>query len=122
MNATTSLLTDRESGATDNSHPLRQSLCWTLAGFSVGVVSASAYLLLGGQYFWDVPRWAFIAFRPGFFVGYAAYDWVLSQETSKVVGVLAVGLAYAAPAVLARFEWFALKLRLQSAALTQDPE
>lgn len=81
------------------------------AGFAIGITLASAYLLLGGRYFLSIPRWAFIAFRPGFFMGYTAYDLGLSENISKAVGVFGVGLAYAALAVLVRFAWFALKLR-----------
>jgi len=99
-----------------------RGLLTAAVGFALGITLASAYLLLGGRYFLSIPRWAFIAFRPGFFVGHTAYDWGLSQNTSKVVGVVAVGLAYAALAVLARFAWFALELRRQSAAMTPDPE
>jgi len=92
------------------------------AGFALGIALASAYLLLGGAYFLSIPRWAFIAFRPGFFVGYTAHDSGLSVAASKAVGVFAVGLAYAALAVLARFAWFALKFRRQSAALRKNSE
>lgn len=100
-----------------------KNIPWTpLAGFGIGTVSAAAYLLLGGAYFLSVPLWAFIVFRPGFFVGYAAYDSGLNQNLSKTVGVVAVGLAYAAFAALARFAWFAFRLRRQSAALRPNPE
>jgi hypothetical protein len=92
------------------------------AGFALGITLASAYLLLDGRYFLSIPRWAHIVFYPGFFVGYTTYDLGLSQNISIAVGVFAVGLAYAALAVLVRFAWFALKLRRQSAALRKNSE
>jgi hypothetical protein len=113
---------DQPDSAISGSHPLRQTLCWALAGFGVGVVSASAYLLLGGEYFLFIPRWAEIVFYPGFLAGNTAYKWRLSQEACKVVGVLAVGLAYATLAALARFVWSAFKHRRLSAALSQNSE
>jgi len=119
MKPSTSLSAARESAGTDGSHPLRQSLCWTVVGFGVGVVSATAYLLLGGKYFLFIPRWASIVFYPGFFVGNAVYDWGLSEEAAKVVGVIAVGLAYGLLAGLARLVWFTLKRRRQSAAVAE---
>ena len=102
--------------------PRRGVFPWALTGFGVGVVSATAYLLLGGKYFVFIPRWANVVFYPGFLVGNAAYKWGLGQEASKVVGVLAVGFAYAALSVLARFAWYALKHRRQSATPRQSPE
>ena len=93
-----------------------------MTGFGVGVISGTAYLLLDGEYFWSIPRSAYIAFYPGFLVGNAAYKWGLSQEASKVVGVLAVGLAYAAVAALTRRVWFALKHRRKSPTPGQSPE
>lgn len=122
MKTAASIPTARESAGTNGRRPLRRTLCWALAGFGLGVVSASVYLLLGGEYFLFIPRWAYIVFYPGFFVGNAAYDWGLSQNTSKAVGVVAVGLAYATLAALARFAWFALKLRRQSAAVRQNSQ
>jgi hypothetical protein len=119
MKPSTSLPAAREFAGTEGSHPLRQSLCWTLAGFGVGVVSATAYLLLGGKYFLFIPRWACIVFYPGFTVGNAVYDWGLSQEAAKVVGVIAVGLAYGLLAWLARLVWFMLKRHRQSAAVAE---
>ena len=97
-------------------------LLTSAVGFALGITLASAYLLLGGNYFLFIPRWAVILFYPCFLVGNAAYRWGLSQEASKVVGVLVVGFACAALVVLARFAWFALELRRQSAAMTPDPE
>ncbi|HOY59859.1 MAG TPA: hypothetical protein PK640_17215 [Verrucomicrobiota bacterium] len=100
--------------------PRRGVLRWALAGFGLGAVSATAYLLLGGEYFLFIPRWAEIVFYPGFLAGNAAYKWRLSQEASKVVGVLAVGLVYAALAALVRVAWSAVKHRRASAALNQN--
>ena len=72
------------------------SLCRAaLAGFAVGVFSAAAYLLLGGEYLLEVPRWARIVFYPGFVAGDQAYQWVQQETIAKVVGVLTVGLTYA---------------------------
>lgn len=56
MKPTTCLPTAHGPVGANGSHPLRQTLCWTLAGFGLIVVSASAYLLLGGRYLWDVSR------------------------------------------------------------------
>lgn len=95
---------------------------WALAGFGLGVVAASAYLLLGGEYFVFIPRWAEIVFYPGFLVGFKVNDWGLSEQSSKVVGVLALGLAYAAAVVFVRLAWFAIKHRRQSAAAKQISE
>jgi hypothetical protein len=122
MKPTTSLPLARGSANTADSRPLRQNLCWALTGFGVGVVSASAYLLLDGEYFLFIPRSAYIVFYPGFFLGNAAYKWGLSQDASKVVGVLTVGVAYAALAILARFAWLALKHRRQSATMRKNSE
>jgi hypothetical protein len=41
-------------------------VCWALTGFGLGVVSAAVYLLLGGEYFWGIPRWVALVFYPGF--------------------------------------------------------
>jgi len=122
MKSTTSLPSARESAVTNRRRPLRQTLCWTLAGFGFGVVSAATYLLLGGDYLVFVPRWALIVFYPGFLAGLKANDWGLGEASCKVVGVLAVGLAYAALAALPRLLWFALKHHRQSAALRKDSE
>jgi hypothetical protein len=99
-----------------------QGLLTAVAGFSLGTTLASAYLVLGGAYFFSVPLWARIAFCPGFFVGQAVYDLGLSRNLAKTAGLIAVGLAYAALAVLVRFGWVALKLHRQSAALPHGRE
>jgi hypothetical protein len=122
MKPSTSLLTARESDGTSGRHPLCQTLCWALAGFGLGVVAASAYLLLGGEYFVFIPRWATIVFCPGFLVGFKVNEWGLNEQSSKVVGVFAVGLAYAVMVVFVRLAWLAVKHRRQSAALKQISE
>jgi hypothetical protein len=111
-----------ESAPATTGRPRRGVFRWALAGFGLGVVSATTYLSLGGEYFLFIPRWAEIVFCPGFLAGNTAYKWGLSQEACKVVGVLAVGFAYAALAALARFVRSALKLHRPSAALSQHSE
>ncbi len=106
--------TDAPAGATVGR--LRRGVVrWALAGFGVGVGSATAYLWLGGDTFWNVPRWATIVFYPGFTAGDQAYRWGLRKVGLVVVGVLAVGLAYAVLAALARCAWFAFQRRRESA-------
>ena len=61
-------------------------------------------------------------FYLGFLAGFQVYKWGLSQEASKVVGVLTVGVAYAALAALTRFAWLAFKHRRQSAAMRKNSE
>ena len=122
MKPTTSLPTARGDIENNGRRPLRQTLCWALAGFGLGVVAASAYLLLGGEYFVFIPRWAEIVFYPGFLVGFKVNDWGLSEQSSKVVGVFTLGLAYAAAVVFVRLAWFAIKHRRQSAAARQISE
>jgi len=80
-------------------------------GFGVGIVTASSYLILGGDYVFFIPRWAEIAFYPGFVAGYQAYGWGLSEDLCKIVGVLAVGFAYAAIALFVRWAWRAVRRR-----------
>ena len=92
---------------------------WALIGFGIGVGSVTAYLFLGGEYLWDIPHWASVVFFPGFLVGFKVNAWGLDKDVSEGVGVLAVGLAYAALAILARFAWLALEHRRRSAALRQ---
>lgn len=100
---------DAEPAGATVDRPRRGVLCWALAGFGFGAVSATAYLLLGGEYFLFIPRWAEVVFSPGFLAGNTAYKWGLSQEACKVVGVLAVGLAYALIPLLLRFVWGAAR-------------
>ena len=71
----------------------------------VGTLAATLYLLLGGDYFISVPRWASVAFYPGFVAGAKAYDWGLRVPLARVVGVMAVGVAYGALAGLACIAW-----------------
>ena len=92
---------------------------WALIGFGIGVGSATAYLFLGGEYLWDIPHWASVVFFPGFLVGFKVKEWGLDKDVCEVVGVLAVGLAYAAVAALARLVWSATKRRRRSTALRQ---
>jgi hypothetical protein len=105
MKPTTSLPTAREFAGTDGSRPVRQTLCWTLAGVGLGVVAACAYLFLGGEYLFSIPRRDAIVFYPGFLAGFKVAEWGLSVTASKAVGVLAVGLAYALIPLLLRFVW-----------------
>jgi hypothetical protein len=120
MKNTTGLPTTGDPAGITGSGPFRQILCWALAGFGLGVVSGAAYLLQDGDYAFDIPRWAEIVFYPGFQAGKTAYTWRWDLEVCKVVGVLAVGFAYATVAVLIRFAWLAVKHRCQSAATRQD--
>ena len=122
MKATTPMQRDGAPAEATVGRPRRGVVRWASAGFGVGVVSATTYLLQGGDYFLFIPRWAEIVFYPGFRAGTAAYDLGLRQGAAKVVGVLAVGLAYAALAALAWFVWSALKHRRLSAALGQNSE
>ena len=96
-------------------------VCWALTGFGVGVSSVTAWILLDGSILFT-PRWASVVFFPGFLAGFKVNGWGLGELASAVVGVLAVGLAYAALAILARFTWFALQRRRRSAALKQISE
>jgi hypothetical protein len=72
-----------------------------LCGYCLGVAAASSYLLLGGEYFWSIPLWAHICFFPGFVAGVYAAELGLGVGASKVLGVLAVGVTYAALFALA---------------------
>jgi len=109
-----------ESAGATTGRPRHGVVCWALTGFGLGVVSAATYLLLGGEYFFSIPRWAAVAFFPGFLAGFKVNEWGLDKDASKVVGVLAVGLAYAALAALARPAWSALKRRLLTGQTLTD--
>ena len=100
MRATSSMHRVEEPAGATVGRPRRGVCRWALAGFGFGVVAASAYLLLDGEYLWSVPLWARIVFFPGFQAGYQVREWGLSEPLSKVVGVLEVGLAYASIGVL----------------------
>ena len=76
-----------------------------LVGFGLGVVAGSAYLLLGGEYIFDVPRWAVISFYPGFVAGFKVYDLVHLEWLAKVVGVITVGASYAILSLLVSWVW-----------------
>ena len=102
--------------------PRRGVVSSALIGFAIGVGIATAYLSLGFAYLLDIPLWASVVFFPGFLVGFKVNAWGLSKDVSEVVGVLAVGLAYAALAILARFAWLALKHRRRSTALRRISE
>lgn len=81
-----------------------------LIGFAVGVLSGAAYLLLGGEYFFNISRWSRVVFYPGFLVGeHAYYHWHLGVQAAKSIGILAVALAYALMAVVFRSFWLAVK-------------
>lgn len=95
---------------------------WASAGFGLGVSAGAAYLVLGGEYIWNIPRWANVVFYPGFQAGFQVNHWGLSNEASKVVGVLVVGLAYAVLAALLGLLWFALNHRRQADALPQNSD
>lgn len=72
-----------------------------LGGFVIGVSGAAAYLFSGGEYLFNVPLWARVVFYPGFLAGYwAAENLHFGIDASKVIGIIAVGLAYAAIAAL----------------------
>jgi hypothetical protein len=92
-----------------------------LFGFAAGVIGSAAYLLLGGEYLWRVPLWATVVFYPGFVVGNWAYDHChVSVLVAQVIGVLAVGLAYALMAALARWIWLAVSRRRNKSVQNDD--
>ena len=122
MKSTTPMQKVNEPAGASAGRPRRAVLRWALAGFGLGVVAASAYLLLGGEYFVFIPRWAEIVFYPGFLVGFKVNEWGLSEQSSKVVGVLALGVAYAAAVVFVRLAWLTVKHRRQSAVVQQISE
>ena len=92
-----------------------------LMGFAAGVVGGAGYLFLGGEYVFNVPRWASIVFYPGFFAGLLTINhWHVGQLVALVIGVLAVGLAYALLAALARGIWLAVGRRRNQPVQTHD--
>ena len=98
--------------ANTNKSSARKIWLAALLGFGAGVLGGAAYLLLDGEYLFNIPLWSRVLFYPGFFAGEQAYSsWHLSAEASKVIGVLAVGLAYALIAALARWIWITVKRR-----------
>jgi hypothetical protein len=101
-----------KSASTNKSSSAGKIWFASLLGFLVGVLGDTAYLLLGGIYFFNVPLWSSIVFYPGFITGYRAYDdWHLGEGAAKVIGVLVVGLAYALIAALARWIWITVRRR-----------
>lgn len=102
--------------------PPRQGPRWILAGFGLGSLGASAYLLLGGEYIFKITLWARLAFLPGFFAGYKLHDVGLSITLSQVVGVLAVASAYAVLGGLAWIVWYALRKHRQTATPREDDD
>jgi len=85
-------------------------VCWSaLAGFILGALSGTTYLLCDGDYFFSVPRWAAVVFYPGFVAGFQAYGWGLGEPAAKIVGIAAVGLMYALIAAVLDFTWLALR-------------
>ena len=110
--------------------PMKPSACkkssarkiWlpALPGFVVGVLGGASYLLLGGEYLFNIPLWASIAFYPGFVVGNRAYAFLhLGVAACKVIGVLAVGLAYALTSMLAHCVWISVARRQNKPAATR---
>ena len=105
--------TEFEQPANSASDGIGQTKCrriWSTAaaGFGLGITAATMYLLLGGEYVWNIPRVPLVAFYPGFVAGRLVYDWGDRVGPAKVAGVLAVGLTYAVVAAVARFAWLAL--------------
>ena len=87
---------------------VRKTWFAALIGFVAGVLGGTVYLLLGGEYLFNIPLWSRVVFSPGFFAGERAYSsWHLRADASKIAGMLAVGLAYALIAALARWIWIA---------------
>jgi hypothetical protein len=82
-------------------------------GFAIGSLAGSAYLLLGGEYLFTVPRWAEITFYPGFLAGFKAYDLVHSQSLAQVIGVTAVGASYGLIGIVCQKLWFRLRRKLR---------
>ena len=116
MKPTPLISTVRNAAGTNRHHLRCPKLSWPLAGLTGGVAGASADLLLGGEYLWDIPRWAMIVFLPGFLAGNEFCKWGVSREASKMVGVLYLGPSYAALAGLARLGWCAFHYRRRAAA------
>jgi hypothetical protein len=89
----------------------RGTLIAAVAGFVLGAAAGAGYLLLGGGYFLSIPTWAWVCFFPGFEAGNYAFAHGLGEAGSKVMGVLAVAVVYAALFALARVLWTALRPR-----------
>lgn len=80
-----------------------------IIGMGVGVLAGSAYLLSGGEYIVNIPRWASVVFFTGFAAGNQAANSGMGEGAAKIVGVAAVGLTYAAIAVLIYLVWHLVK-------------
>ena len=83
----------------------RESMRWAIGGFVLGTLGPTLYPLSGGDYFFSVPKWASLAFLPGFLAGFKAYDLGLREPLARVVGVVAVGIAYSALGWVACIAW-----------------
>ena len=99
-----------ESGSPGKPGPtVRKSGKYWLAatiGFGIGILVGSTYLLAGGEYVFNVPRWASLLFFTGFTVGNKAYyELGMPELAAKMIGVAAVGLTYALIAVLVCLPW-----------------
>jgi hypothetical protein len=70
---------DEPAGATAGC-PRRGAVRWALTGFGVGVVSATAYLLLGVQHFRGSSLWAEIVFYPSVLAGLKVSVWGSEQS------------------------------------------
>jgi hypothetical protein len=97
--------------AKQNGSALKAGKLWLAAviGMAIGMVAAGGYLLLGGEYLLFIPHWAKIIFYPGFVMGEMAANLGWGVDGGKVVGVITVGLTYAAIAVLIRLTWHFVK-------------
>lgn len=89
----------------------QQGKLWLAAGIGmgVGVLGGSAYLLMGGEYIFNIPPWALVIFFTGFAAGHNAFNLGLQEGAAKVVGVITVGLTYALIAALAHLVWRRVK-------------
>ena len=87
----------------------RSMLFVMFAGFVAGTGGAAAYLLVGGDYFLFIPRWAEMLFYPGFVAGNWVFDQTHEETFAKVVGVWAVGFAYGLSSGLLWWAWTSLK-------------
>jgi hypothetical protein len=97
-----------EQAAKSDSCARRPKNLWLAAfvGMDLGVLGGAAYLFLGGAVVFGIPLWAELVFYPGFWVGFWAYDhWHLKEGAAALTGLITVGLAYAAIAVLIRLAW-----------------
>ncbi len=74
-----------------------------------GAFGSSAYLFLGGEYIFNIPRWASAIFFTGFAAGNRAVNLGMGENGAKAVGVITVALTYALIAVLAYAIWLAMK-------------